>query len=104
MHREWRCLYDWDLSDGKRAVSVKISGTTVVTDATLARECALAGVGVAYIFEPLVRADIREQRLRWVLPQAAIEEQGLFLYFPQRASLAPKLRAFIDVARSVLQE
>jgi hypothetical protein len=27
----------------------------------------------------------------------------LFLYYPRRASLAPKLRAFIDVARKTLK-
>jgi DNA-binding transcriptional LysR family regulator len=94
-------LYDWDLSEAGRAVSFKTGGTTVITDASFARDLALAGIGVAYIFEPLVREDIRAERLRWVLPQAAIEEQGLFLYFPRRASLAPKLRAFIDVARAL---
>jgi DNA-binding transcriptional LysR family regulator len=49
-----------------------------------------------------VRKEIRERRLRQLLPQAAIEEPGLFLYYPRRASNAPKLRALIDVAREVL--
>ena len=31
----------------------------------------------------------------------AIEEPGLFLYFPRRAAETPKLWAFIDVAREV---
>lgn len=76
----------------------------MITDASFARDFALAGIGIAYIFEPLVRAELRDERLRWVLPEAAIEEQGLVLYFPQRAALAPKLRAFIDVARRFLQQ
>ena len=79
-----------------------MKGSIVVTDPTYAKELALAGAGIAYIFEPLVRAEIREDRLRQLLPQAAIEEPGLFLYYPRRASNAPKLRAFIDVAREVL--
>jgi DNA-binding transcriptional LysR family regulator len=96
-------LYEWDLRVGSRDVAARTGGTAVITDATFARDLALAGVGIAYIFEPLVRADLRDERLRWVLPEAAIEEPGLFLYFPKRASLAPKLRAFIDAARSVLR-
>jgi DNA-binding transcriptional LysR family regulator len=55
------------------------------------------------VFEPLVRKEIREGMLRWVLPQAAIDEPGLFLYFPRRAAEAPKLRAFIQVAAEVLR-
>jgi DNA-binding transcriptional LysR family regulator len=97
-------LYEWDLRDGERSVAARVGGTTVITDASFARDLALAGVGIGYIFEPLVRSDLRDERLRWVLPQAAIEEQGLFLYFPQRAALAPKLRAFIDEARRFLRE
>ena len=37
---------------------------------------------------------------QWMLPPSAIEIDGLFLYYPRRASLAPKLRAFIDAAKS----
>lgn len=97
-------LYEWDLRDDERNVSASVSGTSVITDASFARDFALASIGIAYIFEPLVYADLREERLRWVLPEAAIEEQGLFVYYPQRAALAPKLRAFIDAARSLLRE
>lgn len=93
-------LYKWDVTEDDRQVAVKTTGTAVITDATFAREFALEGIGIAYIFEPLVRADIREGRLRWVLPRASLPEEGLFLYFPRHAALAPKLRAFIDVARS----
>ncbi len=96
-------LYEWDLREGERNISARVSGTSVITDASFAREFALAGIGIAYIFEPLVRAELRDERLRWVLPEASIEEQGLFLYFPQRAALAPKLRAFIAVARTFLR-
>jgi DNA-binding transcriptional LysR family regulator len=96
-------LYEWELRDGQRDISAQVSGTSVITDASYARDFALAGIGIAYIFEPLVRAELRDERLRWVLPEASIEEQGLFLYFPQRAALAPKLRAFIDVARTFLR-
>ena len=92
-------LYEWDLSDNGGDVSVRTTGTAVVTDATYARDLALSGIGIAYIFEPLVRSDIREGRLKWVLPDSAVEEDGLFLYYPRRASMAPKLRAFIDIAR-----
>jgi hypothetical protein len=41
--------------------------------------------------------------LEWLLPQTAVGHDGLFLYYPQRASLAPKLRAFIDVAKKTLK-
>jgi DNA-binding transcriptional LysR family regulator len=94
-------LYEWELKDGDHEAVVTTRGTAIVTDATYARDLALAGVGIAYIFEPLVRSDLREGRLLRLLPASSVEEDGLFLYFPQRAQLAPKLRAFIDATKSI---
>jgi DNA-binding transcriptional LysR family regulator len=96
-------LYDWELEEGGKLVSIAVRGTTVVTDATYAKELALAGVGIAYLMAPLASADLSAGHLAQVLPQNAIEEPGLFLYYPQRASMAPKLRAFITVAKEVLK-
>lgn len=94
-------LYRWDLNDNGKDVIVETRGTAVVTDSLGAIDLALAGIGLAYVFEPLVRADLAAGRLVQILPQTAIEEPGLFLYFPRRASMAPKLRAFIDTAQEI---
>ncbi|MEI9403110.1 LysR family transcriptional regulator [Mesorhizobium argentiipisi] len=94
-------LYRWDLNDNGKDVVVETRGTAIVTDSLGAIDLALAGVGLAYVFEPLVRADLAAGRLAQILPQTAIEEPGLFLYFPRRASMAPKLRAFIDTAQEI---
>ena len=93
-------VYDWDLRDGGRDVSVPVRGTTRVSEPGHARLLALADIGIAYIFEPLVSADIASGRLMEILPEASIVESGLFLYFPRRASDASKLRAFLDVVRA----
>ncbi|MCA0028097.1 MULTISPECIES: LysR family transcriptional regulator [unclassified Mesorhizobium] len=94
-------LYRWDLNDNGKEVVVETRGTAVVTDSLAAIDLALAGVGLAYVFEPLVRVDLAAGRLVQILPKTAIEEPGLFLYFPRRASMAPKLRAFIDTAQEI---
>jgi len=94
-------LYRWDLREDGKDVSVETRGTAIVTDSLAAIDLALAGVGLAYVFEPLARADLAAGRLVQVLPQSTLEEPGLFLYFPRRASLAPKLRAFIDTANEI---
>jgi DNA-binding transcriptional LysR family regulator len=94
-------VYPWDLREDGRKIGVEVGGTVRVTDATYARELALLGVGIAYLFEPLVREDLAAGRLRQVLPESAIEEPGLFLYFPRHGAEAPKLRAFIDALREL---
>ncbi|MEO1089624.1 MAG: LysR family transcriptional regulator [Pseudomonadota bacterium] len=94
-------LYRWELRDGERDVEVEAVGPLIVNDALYARELALQGLGLAYLLEPLVADDLAAGRLIDVLPAAAITEPGLFLYYPERATLAPKLRAFVDVAKVV---
>jgi DNA-binding transcriptional LysR family regulator len=94
-------LYRWELQDAGRDVTVAVRGSAIVTDSRAARDLALAGIGIAYIFEPLVRDDLAAGRLVELMPEAAIEEPGLFVYFPRRAAMAPKLRAFLDVARDL---
>jgi DNA-binding transcriptional LysR family regulator len=94
-------LYRWDLTEDGKDVVVEAKGTAIVTDSLAAIDLALAGVGLAYVFEPLVHAELAAGKLVQILPQSAIEEPGLFLYFPRRASMAPKLRAFIDTAQEI---
>jgi DNA-binding transcriptional LysR family regulator len=96
-------IFEWELIDRKNPVVVKTSGTALVTDTMQALSLALAGVGIAYVAEPLARRYLRERSLEWLLPQSATEYDGMFLYYPKRASLAPKLRAFIDVAKKTLK-
>jgi DNA-binding transcriptional LysR family regulator len=96
-------IVDWELIDGKKPTTVRTSGTALVTDMTEALSLALAGVGIAYVIESLARRYLRDGSLEWLLPQTAVEHDGAFLYYPRRASLAPKLRAFIDVAKKALK-
>lgn len=93
-------VYAWDLADEGKDVAVKVSGSVRVTEPLLAIELASQSVGIAYGFEPLMRDAIQAGRLEQVLPAASIEEPGLFLYFPRRATQAPKIRAFVDAVRA----
>jgi DNA-binding transcriptional LysR family regulator len=93
-------LYEWHVAENGKDTRVAPPSSAVVTDAMAARDLALAGVGIAYLGEPMVREDVRAGRLKWLLPQSASHEDGLFLYFPRRASMAPKMRAFIDAAKA----
>jgi DNA-binding transcriptional LysR family regulator len=96
-------LYTWNLRDKSQGdLSVRVRGTIITSDPLYSVDLALAGVGIAYVFESLVRPHLRDGRLRPLLPEAGSDQPGLFLYFPRRASEAPKLRAFIEAARSVL--
>jgi DNA-binding transcriptional LysR family regulator len=96
-------VYRWDLQENGRDVQADVKNAVIINDPLYAVDLALAGVGLIYVFEPLVREHLKAKRLIALLPESSIEEPGLFLYFPRRASMAPKLRAFIDTARVVLK-
>jgi DNA-binding transcriptional LysR family regulator len=96
-------VFDWELLDGNKLITVKTSGTALVTDITEALSLALAGIGIAYVVDLLARPYLRDGSLKWLLPQTAVEQEGAFLYYPRRASLAPKLRAFIEMAKKTLK-
>ena len=92
-------IYRWDLKDGGADVQVGTKGSVIVNDMLQALSLAEAGFGICYTFEPLARSAIENGMLLEVLARASIEEDGLTLYYPRRASQAPKLRAFVDTAR-----
>lgn len=93
-------IYEWEFidADGKD-IAVAVSGSVRVSEAKLAREFALDGLGIAYLADFLIRSDLEAGRLVQLLPESAILEPGFFLYYPQRSARAPKLRAFLDAAR-----
>jgi DNA-binding transcriptional LysR family regulator len=94
-------IYAWDLQDNGADVVVETRGSLIVNDIMQGLALARCGFGLCYVFQPIVLDDLTSGRLIEVLPQASIEEGGYSLYFPKRASMAPKLRVFIDVARSL---
>lgn len=96
-------IYDWELSSGRKTVAITVSGSVIVTDATYAKELALNDIGIAYLMEPMVRKELKEGHLHQVLGGNALREPGLFLYYPQRASTMPKLRAFVELAQEILR-
>lgn len=92
-------VYDWELQQNGHDVQVPVQGTARVSDPTCARELAEAGVGIAYLMEPIVQMQLESGSLVEILAPAAITEPGLFLYFPRRASETLKLRALLDLVR-----
>jgi DNA-binding transcriptional LysR family regulator len=95
-------LYRWELQQNGSDVAVEVGTGPVVNDMLFALDLARQGLGLTYSLEPLCTDDLQEGRLQIVLERNAIREDGLFLYFPNRAQQSPKLRACIDVAKGLL--
>src|SRR5262249_37814793 len=76
------------------------SGPLIVSDYPSMLDAALAGAGLAQVPEPIAQEHLASGRLEAVLSKHAASTLGVFLYFPDRKQVAPKLRAFIDHARA----
>ena len=60
-------VFDWELIDGKKLITLKTSGTALVTDITEALSLALAGIGIAYVVDLLARPYLRDGSLKWLI-------------------------------------
>src|SRR5580693_913014 len=60
-------LYAWEFEKGGRALNVRVEGQLIVNEIALALEAALGGLGIAYLPEDYVQANIEAGRLTRVL-------------------------------------
>lgn len=93
-------LYRWEFERDGHEFSIAVPGKIVVNDVTLMYALACSGAGLVYAADLPVKKQIADGELECVLTRYLPKTPGLFLYFPARSQLQPKLRAFIDAARA----
>src|SRR5580700_7210604 len=96
MRRSNRSIAPWRFNDGNKAVEAIVSGPLIAHDYPTLLGAAIQGVGLAQLPGPLARAPIADGRLQAVLTPFAVTTPGVFLYYPDRRQVLPKLRAFIE--------
>ncbi|MGH7066530.1 MAG: LysR family transcriptional regulator [Acetobacteraceae bacterium] len=90
----------WSLNDNGRAIEMAVSGPLIASDYPTMLGAAAEGVGIAQLPEPIVAGAVRAGKLVRVLDPFAPMAPGVFLYYPSRRQIMPKLRAFIDHVKS----
>ena len=90
-------IYRWEFVRGGREFSVDAPGGVTVNDGTLMMTCALQGMGLIYTADLFAAREVATGQLESVLDEFLPTSPGLFLYFPARTQMQPKLRAFIDM-------
>ncbi|WP_084801408.1 LysR family transcriptional regulator [Bradyrhizobium sp. Ec3.3] len=86
----------WPFVDGNKAVEAIVSGPLIAHDYATLLGAAIRGVGLAQVPAPLARAPIADGRLQAMLTPFAVMGPGVFLYYPGKRQVLPKLRAFIE--------
>ncbi len=89
-------LASWSLDDKGRAIEIAASGPFIANDLPTLVGAAVEGVGLTQVPEPIAAAPMAAGRLVPVLDRFAPKAPGVFLYYPGRRQIMPKLRAFID--------
>ncbi|MDX8438902.1 LysR family transcriptional regulator [Mesorhizobium australafricanum] len=89
----------WSFVDGNKAVEAIVSGPLIAHDYPSLLGAAMQGVGLAQVPSPIAEAPIADGRLQALLARFAVTSPGVFLYYPERHQVLPKLRAFIDHIR-----
>ena len=92
-------LYAWDFQDKGRPLEVRVEGPLVFNNSDLIREAALAGQGLAYVYDDEVAADIKAGRLTRILEKWCPTFPGYYLYHPSRRQTPPALSALIAALR-----
>jgi DNA-binding transcriptional LysR family regulator len=95
-------FYAWEFERRGRSQQVAVKGRVACNDGALMLRLAVDGLGLVYVHEQALAPHIARGELETVLEDYAVTVPGLFLYFPKKSGLQPKLRAFIDVARAAL--
>lgn len=97
-------LMPWTFEKGNREYEVGVTGPVIVNDWIAALVAMRTGVAMGMMAEPMATAMVEAGALELVLTDHAAATSGLFLYYPSRKQVMPKLRAFIDYVRDHLPD
>lgn len=92
-------LYAWEFEKDGRALNVRVDGQLVLNTSPMLIGAATAGLGLAYVLEARVEADIAAGRLVRVLEDWCPPFPGFHLYYPSRRQLSPAFALLIDALR-----
>ena len=95
-------LYKWEFEKRGRELTVEVAGPVTLDNPDLVVSAAREGLGVAFVFEQLVQADVEAGRLVILLEDWCPRFSGMFLYYPGHRHVPPALRAFIDTIKMIV--
>jgi len=92
-------LYAWEFEKAGRELKVRVEGQLVFNTAALRLNAVLAGLGLAYLPEDQVTAQLADGRLVRVLADWCPPFPGYHLYYPSRRQATPAFSLLVDALR-----
>lgn len=91
--------YAWEFEKRGRALRVRVDGQLVFNNMAMRRNAVRAGLGLAYMPEDQVKADVARGRLVQVLEDWCAPFSGYHLYYPSRRQPAPAFSILVESLR-----
>jgi DNA-binding transcriptional LysR family regulator len=92
----------WRFSGPDGRIDVQVSGAFRANNSEAVRRAVLTGYGIAQVSDSQVFDDVRTARLYRLLADFAPPRENIYLIYPSRRHLAPRVRVVIDfIAESV---
>ena len=92
-------VYAWEFERNGRELKVHIDGQMTFNNLGLRLKSALAGLGLAYLPEDIVRQHLAQGRLVRVLSEWCPKFSGYHLYYPSRRQATPAFAVVVDALR-----
>lgn len=92
-------LYAWELKKGKRELNVRVDGQLIVNGMSQMLNAVLAGLGLGFMLEDVVREHVAKGQLLPVLEDWSPTFSGYHLYYPSRRHASPAFGLLVDALR-----
>lgn len=89
-------FFEWRFRRTDKSLVIGVQGRLIFDEMRPVVEAAVDGHGLAYVFEEFARAELAAGRLVPLLERFRLPGEAFYLYYPGRANMPGKLRAFID--------
>jgi DNA-binding transcriptional LysR family regulator len=97
-------LFAWPFEKNGQTVKVKPTDTLVFNDNDMMLQAALAGLGIARLYEGLVNGHIKAGRLVPLLPSWQGSGSYLYLFYHTKSNMLPALRQLITVLKAQVNQ
>ncbi|TGS87312.1 LysR family transcriptional regulator, partial [bacterium M00.F.Ca.ET.177.01.1.1] len=84
-------LYRWEFEKDGEEIEIAAQGPLILDEDHLIAQAAVDGAGLAFVFEPYVRAPLADGRLIPVLEDWWQSFEGFFVYYHSPRQIGPAL-------------
>ncbi len=92
--------YAWEFEKKGRALEVQVQGPLALDDDIVIMQAALAGIGLAYLYDSIVSNALASGALKCVLADWCPPTEGFYLYYPSRHHVPTALRILIELLQA----